>query len=408
MKFINNELKKRNCRLCGSKELQTVYKFQNSPVGDDYTKKIKKLPKYELKLQLCSTCGFVQLSNVINPDKVYGEYLYVTKTSHGLVQHFKNLYQYLIKKKIVKQKSKILEIGSNDGSFLKFFKKDCKELLAVDPASHLFKDKKIKNIGKHFTDKTSSEILKDYGKFDTIIANNVLANIDNLKDMFRGIKNILNQNGYLVVETFSLYGIIQNNLVDNIYHEHLSYFTIESFSKFAKKYGLFLKEVKFLKVKGGSLRFIFKNAKLKITKKNSELIKKEKKIIKNLKKKFILLRNLNFKNSEKLNLFINSRKLKKEKILGFGASVGTTTLIYDFKLQNKIDYLFDNEKRRSNLYCPGTKIKVLNPKLIKKFKPEFIIIFAWRYADVIIKKNKKYFNKNVKFIIPLPKFKILH
>ena len=126
MKFINNELKKRNCRLCGSKELQTVYKFQNSPVGDDYTKKIKKLPKYELKLQLCSTCGFVQLSNVINPDKVYGEYLYVTKTSHGLVQHFKNLYQYLIKKKIVKQKSKILEIGSNDGSFLKFLKKTVK------------------------------------------------------------------------------------------------------------------------------------------------------------------------------------------------------------------------------------------------------------------------------------------
>ena len=131
-------------------------------------------------------------------------------------------------------------------------------MLAVDPASHLFKDNKIKNVGKHFTNKNSIEILKDYGKFDTIVANNVLANIDDLDDIFCGIKNTLNQNGHLVVETFSLYGIIQNNLIDNIYHEHLSYFTIESFSKFAKKYGLFLKEVKFLKVKGGSLRLILK------------------------------------------------------------------------------------------------------------------------------------------------------
>jgi 2-polyprenyl-3-methyl-5-hydroxy-6-metoxy-1,4-benzoquinol methylase len=407
MKFINNELKKKKCRLCCSEDLEIIYKFKKSPVGDDYTKKIKKLPRYELKLQLCNSCKFVQLSNVINPDKVYGEYLYVTKTSHGLVQHFQNLYQYLLKSKIVKQKSKILEIGSNDGSLLKFFKKNCKELLAVDPAAHLFKDKKIKNIGKHFTNKTSFEILKDYGKFDTIIANNVLANIDDLDDMFCGIKNILNQNGHLVVETFSLYGIIQNNLIDNIYHEHLSYFTIESFSKFAKKYGLFLKEVKFLQVKGGSLRFIFKNAKLKITKKNSEFIKREKNILKNIKKSFKILRELNFKNSKKLNLLINSKKIKKEKILGFGASVGTTTLIYDFMLENKIDYLFDNEKRRHNLYCPGTKIKVLNPKLIKKLNSEYIIIFAWRYAKVIIKKNKKYFKKNVKFVIPLPKLKIL-
>ena len=95
--------------------------------------------------------------------------------------------------------------------------------------------------------KTSSEILKDYGKFDTIIANNVLANIDDLKDMFRGIKNTLNQNGYFVVETFSLYGIIQNNLIDNIYHEHLSYFTIESFSKICKKIWFIFKRSKIFK-----------------------------------------------------------------------------------------------------------------------------------------------------------------
>jgi 2-polyprenyl-3-methyl-5-hydroxy-6-metoxy-1,4-benzoquinol methylase len=124
--------------------------------------------------------------------------------------------------------SKILEIGSNDGTLLKLLKKKCSLLLAVDPAKHLFKDRKIKNIGDHFSLKLSNKIKNSYGKFDVIIANNVLANINDLDDIFKGIEKILNIAGYLVVETFSLYGVLQKNLVDNIYHEHLSYFTIPS------------------------------------------------------------------------------------------------------------------------------------------------------------------------------------
>jgi len=398
---------KKTCRLCHSRNLKTVYRLKKTPIGDDYTKKIKKNRLYDLRLNICKRCKFVQLSNVINPNKVYGDYLYVTNTSSGLSEHFYELGNTLIKKKIVSKKSKILEIGSNDGTLLKFFKNKCSYLLGVDPAVHLFKDNSIKIIKGLFNHNLSNQIKKNHGKFDVIVANNVIANIDDLEDVFRGIENIISEKGFFIIETFALYGIIKNNLIDNIYHEHLSYFSIESFKKFSEKFNLNLIEAKFLSVKGGSLRFVFKKEKISTSKKINNLIKKEKSILTNVEKKFKIIQKTNKYNSIKINQLIDEIKRRGKTIAGFGASVGTTTLVYDFMLTKKIHYIFDNEKRRFGRYLPGTSIKVLDPKRIKKLNLDYIIIFAWRYAKLIIKRNIKIFNNKIKFAIPLPKFKII-
>jgi len=398
---------KKTCRLCHSRNLKTVYRLKKTPIGDDYTKKIKKNRLYDLRLNICKRCKFVQLSNVINPNKVYGDYLYVTNTSSGLSEHFYELGNTLKKKKIVSKKSKILEIGSNDGTLLKFFKNKCSYLLGVDPAVHLFKDNSIKIIKGLFNHNLSNQIKKNHGKFDVIVANNVIANIDDLEDVFRGIENIISEKGFFIIETFALYGIIKNNLIDNIYHEHLSYFSIESFKKFSEKFNLNLIEAKFLSVKGGSLRFVFKKEKISTSKKINNLIKKEKSILTNVEKKFKIIQKTNKYNSIKINQLIDEIKRRGKTIAGFGASVGTTTLVYDFMLTKKIHYIFDNEKRRFGRYLPGTSIKVLDPKRIKKLNLDYIIIFAWRYAKLIIKRNIKIFNNKIKFAIPLPKFKII-
>jgi hypothetical protein len=141
-----DELKIKKCRLCGSTNLKEVYKFNPSPIGDDYKKKILKVKIYELKLNMCKSCNFVQLSNVINPKKVYGEYLYVTKTSHGLAKHFLDLTNYLSKKKIIKNRSKVLEIGSNDGTLLKLLKKNALSYLQSIPQNICLKIEKLKTL----------------------------------------------------------------------------------------------------------------------------------------------------------------------------------------------------------------------------------------------------------------------
>jgi len=404
---MRNYITKKRCRLCKSLRLKKVYEFKKNPIGDDYQKTRSKTKLYDLILNKCKACKFVQLSNVIDPKKVYGEYLYVTNTSFGLKEHFYRLVDKLVSKKIIKKSSRVLEIGSNDGTLLKYIKKKCEFAAGVDPAAHLFKHKSIKNIKGLFSERLSKKIKKDYNTFDILIANNVIANIDDLYDVFKGIKNLLQKDGFLIIETFSLNGIIQKNLVDNIYHEHLSYFSIKSFQKFAKKFNLYLYDVEFLSVKGGSLRFIFQNKKIKTSAKVKKNINQEEKILKNLDTKLLNLKKINQNNKIKLHQLISDCEKKKLNYYGFGASVGTTTLIYDFGLTKKIKYIFDNEKRRSNLYLPGTNIKVLNPSKIKKMKINIIIIFAWRYAKQILRRNKKLFSKNTRFVVPLPRFKFI-
>lgn len=397
------EYKKNNCRLCKSKNLEEVYTFKKTPIGDDYRKIKIKHSFFDLKINLCKKCSFVQLSNVINPDRVYGEYLYITETSVGLVSHFKKLVNDLFNKKILKKTSQILEIGSNDGSLQKILRKQCYFVVGVDPAIHLTTDKDLVTMKGLYDNKFSKKIESKFHKFDAVIANNVIANIDDLDTVFRGINNNLVENGYFIMETFSLSKLLNHNLIDNIYHEHISYFTLKTISNFSKKYNLQLVDGSFEVVKGGSLRLIFKKQKkMFLNKKIKSLISKEEKLI-NIKKNFNNLRKLNNENKNKIKNYIKKNKLKK--IIGFGASVGTTTLIYDFELTDRISYIFDNEKKRNNMLLPGTNIKVKTPKKISK--DNVVLVFAWRYFNNILKKNKKFFPKGTTFIIPLPKFKII-
>ena len=397
------EYKKKNCRLCKSNNIEEIYVFKKTPIGDDYRHKKIKHNYFDLKINFCQKCHFVQLSNVINPDRVYGEYLYITETSVGLISHFEGLVNDLFKKKILKSTSQVLEIGSNDGSLQKILRRKCYFAVGVDPAIHLTKDKDLITMKGLYDNKFSKKVEGKFNKFDVIIANNVIANIDNLDTVFRGIHYNLVDNGFFVMETFSLSKLLNKNLIDNIYHEHISYFTFKTISSFSKQFNLYLVDGSFETVKGGSLRLIFKKQKkFFLNKKIKKLIINEEKNI-NIKKNFKALRTLNNENKIKIKNYLDKKNLKK--IIGFGASVGTTTLIYDFELTDKISYIFDNEKKRHNMLLPGTDIRVKIPQKIGKNK--VVLVFAWRYFQNILKKNKKIFPKGTTFIIPLPKFKII-
>ncbi len=406
-KSICKQVKK--CRMCKSKNLKTVFNLEPTPIGDDYRKlKNKKSLFFDLRLNLCQNCNFVQLSNVLNSNIVYGDYIYVTNTSLGLPKHFQNFVKFLENNNFLKKKSRILEIGCNDGTLLKEINSGERFVLGVDPAKNLVN--KLKNdfeiIVSDYDNSLSKKINNKYRGFDLIIANNVIANIDNLESVFKGIYHNLNQNGYFVMETFSLYGLLKNNLFDNIYHEHISYFGVETLQKFCKRFNMQLIRALPLKVKGGSIRFIFKKTKqnIKLDKKSNSYLNIEKKFFKNIENKFLRMTKININIKKKIHEYINLKN-KNKKISAYGASVGSTTFIYYYDLYKKIDNIYDDESLRFNLYSPGSNIKVLSPKYIMKSK--YVIILAWRYAKNIIKKNSYFIKKGGKFIVPLPKFKII-
>ena len=400
--------RKKNCRLCKSINLKYAIKFNKSPLCDDYAKKNKLQNFYDLNLCYCSDCDFVQIDTVINPNIIYKNYIYETKSSITLKKHFREYSSDLLSFLNFNKSDLIVDIGSNDGTLLNFFKPKCK-ILGIEPAKKIALNatrKGIETLPLYFNTINAKKIKKTYGSAKLISINNLFANVDNLSEFTRSLKILLDNEGVIVIESSYLFDMIKNMVFDFIYHEHLSYFSIIPLSKYFNQFGFKLIRIKKVSSKGGSLRYFFARieSSFKIDKSVKNLSKLE------LKKNISLLTFKKFnKKIEsikfKLNNFLN--KNFHSNIIGYGASATTTTKISHFELNKFLKYLVDDNKDKINTYSPGYKIPVLAFNSIKEKKPDIIIIFAWRYYDAIINKLKKNKIKNIQIIVPLPKFRII-
>jgi len=397
------------CRLCNSKNLKKVFDLGRTPLANSYLKIeiSKKLRKYPLKLNYCNNCGHLQLTHSIKPSKMFSNYLYKTNTSKKNFLHFKS-YANEIKKMFKNRNTKILDIASNDGTFLNFFEKKKFFRLGIDPAKNLKKlslKKGITQIDDFFTMKKSENIKKKYGKFDIITANHVCAHVEDLNDFFNGVQNLLKDEGLFVFEISYRASVLKKNTFDTIYHEHLDYHALYPISKFVKKFKLNVVNFKTPDAQGGSLRvYVSKNKNSKNQKNIKKQILKEKKQLnlfnistyKKFEKKIINCKN-------KLNSLIQNCINNNMSIAGYGAAAKTTTFLNYFKISEKnIKFIFDDNKLKQGLCIPGTKIKILDPLNMNKKNIDVLIIFAWNYAELIIAKNKKFKKKGGKFLIPFP------
>ena len=406
------------CRLCNSKKINKVFDLGKTPLANSYTKKnlSKKLKKYPLALNLCNNCGHLQLTHSIKPKKMFSNYLYKTNTSYKNFLHFKK-YAAEVNKLFKKKRGKILDIASNDGTFLNFFDKKKFFRLGIDPAKNLKKltnSKGITQIDDFFTEKFSAKIKKKFDQFDIITANHVCAHVENLNDFFLGVKNLLKEDGIFIFEISYRGSVLKKNTFDTIYHEHLDYHALFPISKFLKKFNLHLLNFKIAEAQGGSLRvYASKNPKsINQNKINNQIIKET-----NYYKLFNISTYKKFEKKIdycKNELYEILKKFYKQnyKIAGYGAAAKTTTLLNYFNLsKNKnIKYIFDDNKLKQDLYLPGTTIKILSPKSLFYKNLDILIIFAWNYSDVIIQnicKNKLFKKRRFRFLIPFPKPKII-
>ena len=405
------------CRLCGNKDIIRVFNLGYTPLANSYSNKnvSSKLKKYPLGLNLCNGCGHLQLSHSVKPEKMFSNYLYKTNTSYKNFLHFKN-YANKIKKKFSRKGDKILDIASNDGTFLNFFNKKKFFRVGIDPAKNLKKlttNRGIIQIDDFFTEKTSFKIRKKYQKFDIITANHVCAHVENLNDFFRGVKNLLKDDGIFIFEVSYRGSVLKKNTFDTIYHEHLDYHALSPISKFIKKFNLKLFDFEITEAQGGSLRvYVSKNLRIRNKKKINNQLIKEKKIYKlfNINTYKIFREKIN-NCKVQLQRILKDFDKKNYNIAGYGAAAKTTTLLNYFNLNKHktIKFIFDDNKLKQGLYLPGTQIKILDPRYLFRENLDILIIFAWNYSDIIIKNIKKKLKKkkSLKFLVPFPKPKIL-
>ena len=406
--------KKTNCRLCGSKKLIAAVKLTPTPPADSYLKKndfSKVLKEIPLTVMLCKDCGHSQLSHVINAKQVYLNYIYETASTLGLDNHFKKCADEVYKAYKPKKGGLVVDIGSNDGILLHFFKKKGMRVLGVDPMPGISKKAAkygVKTLEIFFNKKEANKIKKKFGSAEIITSNNLVADTDNLDDFVIGVKELMTNDTIFFFETFYFYSQVKNFVWDFTYHEHYSYFTIGPLIQYFKKFDLEIIDVVKNNTKGGSMRVVIQKigAKRKIFKNVYKCLRDEKKSKLN---SIIGIKKYSERIQKSKNNFqIFSKKLIKYKVVGYGASATSTTLIYHYKLNKILNYLVDDFKAKINLYSPGFKIPVYASEKLLKDKPDYVLILAWRYAKKIVKKNISYLNQGGKFILPLPNIKILN
>lgn len=408
------EYKLTNCILCNNTKLIKLITFNSTPLGDSFKKnknEAMSLNRYNLDLMMCNKCKHIQLSTIVAPEDVYDEeYLYTTDISHGLSEHFQKSANNIISKFNVTKNDLVIEIGSNKGIMLNEFKKNNINILGIEPAKYAAEcatQNGIDTINDFFNINIANKIIKTDYNIKVILANNVMANIPNLNEFFQAIEILLRKDdGVFIFETSYAKDVFEKNLIDTIYHEHISYFSLYSLHKELEKFGLKLYDAEHIKPKGGSIRgYISKinSPKYSTTDRLNQLLKQEiesnfwnNKIDKNIK----VLEN-------DINEYIKFLYKQNHKIICYGASVGCTTMIYNLGLQ-KCDILLDDNKLKIGKYSPGLGIKVEDSNYIYTENIQYVIVLAWRYIEQIMQKHTKFLKKGGKFIlIDLPNNKLV-
>ncbi len=359
---------------------------------------------YNLKLIFHTDTKLISLGKFVSPRKMFNnKYAHRASASKTMRVAYSKLASSITNKYNPKS---ILEIGSNDGVFLKHFKKI--KNLGVEPCKNLAKITNrmgIKTYDKFWSMKLSNEIINQNGRFDIIYSANTISHIHNLKETFNAIYNSLNDNGIFILEDPSLIETLKKNSYDQFYDEHSYVFSIIALHNITKESNLEIFRIEKLKTHGGSNRVYFKkssNKKIKITKEVFKHLKNEKKFgIDKLStyKKF----SRKVQRSKK-NLIKIFKKLKKEKkiVIGYGATYKSSTVLNYCNLNNKyIDYFLDTTPTKEGKYTPGSHIPILKYKGIPN-NVQFAYLGAWNFKDEIFKKEKKFINRGGKFISHVP------
>ena len=403
------------CRLCGSSNLELVLPLAPSAIADDYVSADRlneKQEAYPLDLFLCNDCKHTQILDAVDPEILFRNYTYVTSVSLGLVDHFRKLSEKLMSRLKLGPEALVVEIGSNDGTLLRFFKEKGIKVLGIDPAVEIARkttESGIETIPDFFTSKIAARILESHGHASLFIANNVFAHADNLGDIADGIRMLLTSDGVFSFEVSYMVDIVDRMIWDTIFHEHLCFHAVRPFVNFFHLHGMELFDIERIPTKGGSIRGFaqLKGGPRRIEPIVGELLALEEKIHFGDPATFRAYGDrINATKKALLDLLAKLRAEGKT-VAGYGASATVTTLLHHFDLGDKLDFIVDDNPVKQGTYSPGHHIPVLPPRALAERKPDYVVILAWTYAEPIIKKNQAYLSGGGHFIIPNPEVKVI-
>jgi len=402
------------CRNCKNNKFFNLFSLGKMSFTGKFSKSFfYNVPKAPLNLLMCKSCKLVQLDRNFNLKYLYGkDYGYRTGINKTMTHHVKKTVKKCSALINLRAKDHVLDIASNDGTLLNYYKKDI-ITVGVDPLVNKYKKyyNKINYKISNFFQITDIKKLKLKKKFKIISALSVFYDLRDPNKFISEVKEILDEKGIFVLEHADLLCIIKNNIFDTICHEHLGFFSSKIIIEMIESNGLKVFNHEYNNINGGSSRYYICHQKVnyKIKKNNIKAaLLKERKIGLHSKKIFKVFFKKILNEKTKLQKLIKEINKKKLTIHGYGASTKGNVLLQFYDIGNKdINYIADRNSLKYNLFTPGTKIKIISENYSRKLKPDYYLVLPWHFKKEILIREKKIRKKGTKFIFPLPKVKVV-
>ena len=396
---MSSYIKRTNCAGCSNSDLKIILNLGSVPfVGEFPTKdELDKQTRWNLKLVFCDGCKLVQTDSLIDPEVAFKNYKYLSSVS--LSKYFNEVANILDKKYNVKDKH-ILEIGCNDGVLLDPLSKLGANVDGVDPSETPVEIAKKKGLNV-YNEFFSYETFKDFeNRYDLVLANNSFAHIIDIHNVIRGVQHVLKQDGEFIFEVHYLKSLINGNQWDNIYHEHIYYYSITAINNIFKQYNMTVVDFEEIPIHSGSIRVTVINRELNIPQKITDRIELESTTICDIDY-------LSEYNKSVQEHILNFKKLSKmpHNIAGYGASGRASIFCSMVGLnENDIEFIVDESSERCGRYLSGTNIPIVDLEYLKKSEIDVILIFAWNYSKMIIEKTQ--FRK-FKYLVAFPEVQLV-
>ena len=403
------------CRSCGSTDAAHILDLGQQPLANNLLTPAdlsKPEPKFPLRLAVCKSCWMLQITDLVPPVELFSEYLYFSSFSDLMLRHSREACEGYMKEFGLNGQSLVVEVASNDGYLLQNFVKAKVPCLGIEPAANIAKvarEKGIETLVEFFGKKIASDLAAKNRQADLILGNNVFAHAPDTNDFVAGLKTLLKPKGRIALEFPYGADFIEHTEFDTIYHEHVFYFTITALKPLFERHGLNIFRVQRLNIHGGSLRlFAGHTGAHAVEKSATDLLAEETR--KGLNALGYYEGFANQVRAIKDDLVALLAKLKQEgkSIAAYGASAkGSTLLNYYGVTKDTLDFVADRSTYKQGRLTPGTHIPIVPPEELLKRKPDYTLLLTWNFADEILAQQKAYRDAGGKFIVPIPKVKVV-